>query len=358
MNNKHYRILALIGVLSLVLTGCATPTTRAPDTDEKAVDEETRKQLAIMYETGLKYHNHTMVVAYPLLKAAVPLCPEDIAPTLGLDPVNKYTLSKSMRPILEETYGIGDELVVLTIPPGSPADHAGLARGDTILALEGQAPIIGQGAAEEWRSLEEELLADRQSVTLTVRRDGMQSDVRIEPEDICNYTVFENFNDAVNAYATGEALLITAGLLRFVENDEELAMVIAHEIAHNAMQHMKAKKKNYAAGSILDVAAAIAGVNTGGTFGSIGAASHSKDFEAEADYVGLYIMALAGMRIDDAPRLWRRMAATQSASSGILASHPTTSERYVAMDMAIEEISHKQANGEELVPNYERAGDK
>jgi predicted Zn-dependent protease len=44
-------------------------------------------------------------------------------------------------------------------------------------------------------------------------------------------------SDAVNAFADGEKVVITKGMMRFVENDRELSLVIAHEMAHNAMGH-------------------------------------------------------------------------------------------------------------------------
>jgi len=54
----------------------------------------------------------------------------------------------------------------------------------------------------------------------------------------------------------------------------------------------------------------------------------AEDFEREADYVGLYIMALDGWPIDSAPDLWRRMAAQSPGSIKFASSHPTTAERF------------------------------
>jgi predicted Zn-dependent protease len=88
-------------------------------------------------------------------------------------------------------------------------------------------------------------------------------------------------------------------------------------------------------------------------FGQIGAGSYSQEFEAEADYVGLYIMANAGMPITDAPKFWRRMAAANPSDikTSHTASHPSTSYRMVALEEAVKEISAKINNGEPLVPN-------
>jgi predicted Zn-dependent protease len=132
--------------------------------------------------------------------------------------------------------------------------------------------------------------------------------------------------------------------------------VLAHEIAHNTMKHMDAKRTNASVGSILDIAAAIYGVNTHGMFGGLAGNAHSKGFESEADYVGLYLMTRAGLPIDDAPTFWRRMAANNPASirGGYLATHPATPERFVALEQTIAEIRDKQARGEPLVPNRKR----
>jgi predicted Zn-dependent protease len=141
-------------------------------------------------------------------------------------------------------------------------------------------------------------------------------------------------------------------MLRFVENDQELALVIGHELAHNAMGHIGAKTTNYVLGSVFDILAAAYGVNTQGAFGNAGAQAYSQGLEAEADYVGLYAVARADMPIDDSANFWRRFgAATGSIKTQYGASHPGSAERFVGIENAIVEIKAKQANGEALVPN-------
>ena len=86
-------------------------------------------------------------------------------------------------------------------------------------------------------------------------------------------------------------------------------------IAHNAMGHIDAKMANAMAGAgvglIFDILAAVAGVNTGGDFMRVGmnagAGAYSQSFEAEADYVGLYLMARARMAVDEVPDFWRML---------------------------------------------------
>ena len=100
---------------------------------------------------------------------------------------------------------------------------------------------------------------------------------------------------------------------------------------------------------------ALAGVNTGGAFSRLGtnagAGSFTKSFEAEADYVGLYLMARAGMDYRAAPQFWRRMSTINPKAISHASTHPVTPARFVLLQKTIAEIEAKQANKEALVPN-------
>jgi membrane-associated protease RseP (regulator of RpoE activity) len=354
MNMNKIKKFTVLYIISLTFMGCSTPATRTTGISEQAVDAETRKQLEIRLATDLREHDRVMAVAYPLLKSSVIVCDDDVVQSLGFVPFNLDTLDKDVRPAATKLYGMGDTLQVITVPPGSSADRAGLKRGDKLLYLNDQTIASGADALKKWNEQSSKTLKVSSSVNLTISRENEHMQFPLEAEKICGYSIAETYSDSVNAFADGKNVVLSAGMLRFAQDDKELALVISHEIAHNAMDHMEAKKNNYAAGSLLDIAAALAGVNTGGAFGGIAAGAHSKGFEAEADYVGLYIMALSDIPIEDAPGFWRRMAATHPESTrrgGFLASHPATSERFVALENTIEEIHNKQASGVPLTPN-------
>ena len=106
--------------------------------------------------------------------------------------------------------------------------------------------------------------------------------VRVDPAVACDYSIEVLNSDKVNAYADGNKLRITKGMMWFAQDDAELAMVLSHELAHNIMGHA-------------------------GTFASV--FYDKKSREADADYVGLYIMARGGFEIEKAPNFWRRLAA-------------------------------------------------
>jgi predicted Zn-dependent protease len=193
---------------------------------------------------------------------------------------------------------------------------------------------------------------------LTVKRGDSVSTVLIPMDTVCNYGVVVQKDDALNAFADGNTIYVTSAMMRFATEPAEIETVVAHEIAHNAMGHIDAKKRNAAVaglfGVLLDVAAASQGVNTGGEYtkqmAALGAMTFSQDFEREADYVGLYIMARANEPVTSSANLWRRMATESPGSIKFASSHPTTVERYVRLEAAAAEIEQKRTTGEPLVP--------
>lgn len=181
----------------------------------------------------------------------------------------------------------------------------------------------------------------------------------------CQYKVkFAPREQGINAHADGDNVVVYPALIDFAKDDNQLAFVISHEFAHNILGHVAAQQQNVVGGgllgTLLDVAAASQGVNTSGQFsklgGTVGQLRYSQDFEEEADYVGLYILARAGYKIEDAPGFWRLMslADPNGIYGSSVGSHPSNSTRYIAMNKAITEIRAKQQAGLPVVPNFQK----
>ena len=148
-----------------------------------------------------------------------------------------------------------------------------------------------------------------------------------------------------NAMAVpGGNLFITKGLIDAVESDDELAGVIAHEIAHNSLRHFERGAKNSSNISLAVLAAILAGAVFGttedaakiATVGSITLRAlqnnYSVELEKEADInavvyllktgkynpTGLYTVMIGFKKIEDSePQI----------EYGYLATHPATSTR-------------------------------
>ena len=84
---------------------------------------------------------------------------------------------------------------------------------------------------------------------------------------------------------------------------------------------------------------------------------HPQDFEREADYVGLYILAKANIDSSNIENFWRKLAAESPGSTiNYNSSHPTSQERWANIKEAQKEIIFKMENGIKLLP--ERIQDK
>ncbi len=351
---KQRTLLLLSLGLAALLSGCAAPTTHRTKVDDALIEIEARKQREIAFDTMLSGRQRLTAIAHPLLKAAAPLCGEETHLSLGAVFTNKYLFAEEFRDIAVVKLGVGEPLQILQVIGGSAAQRAGLMAGDIIVSLNGQSVPTGEDALKRFADILEESLKEGAPARIRVVRGDDRLSFQATPERICSYAVMLGPGDEVNAYADGQRIVIAGGMLRFARSDNELALVVAHELAHNAMGHIKAKMQNYMLGSLLDILAAAAGVNTQGVFGNMAAQAYSQEFEAEADYVGLYIMARAGLETAGAANFWRRMAAIHPGSIGRnhAATHPATAERFLAIEKTVAEIENKKAAGLPLEPRY------
>jgi len=298
-------------------------------------------------------------VALAVFRGGRALCGRQVAPTLGLAYANRESFNPALQPAADGLLGFDEHLKVTRIVEGSPAAKAGLEIGDVLTALGDHAAPAGPGAVEAFATLVRALPVGGRPVSLAVERAGVAQQLSVTPELVCDFSVTVMASDEVNAYTNGRTLRVMSGLLGMVVSDDELALVLAHEVGHNIMNHILLQKweamGGAAAGAMLDLLAAASGVDTQGKFTRAGVEAgtrrHSMARERQADYVGLYVMARAGFDIDVAPQLWRRMAALMPRSTRPMPTHPAPPERILAMERTVAEIKAKQASGQPLVPD-------
>lgn len=223
--------------------------------------------------------------------------------------------------------------------------------------LVAQEKIKKQAEAKEKRLKQQERL---NRVATNILQGGLALCPNLNKStNFCIYEFDLLEGGAVNAYADGKKLYITPAMIDFAKTDEELAIVLAHEYAHNLMEHISSQQGNALLGglfgAVLDGLATSQGVNTGSEFTKAGAQmaalAYSADFEQEADYVGLYVMEHAGYDISNAPNFWRRMSIENPSSVFTTTTHPTNPHRFIALEKTVKEIADKKASGIALLPN-------
>lgn len=358
---KRFPFFAFLSFLPVLALGaCAGPVTVGPQVSQSAVARETALQQELVFERSIADDAKTYGVAFPLLGANAEFCGQYVRPAIGVSVWNRHSVGRAYQAAAQNLYGLDDRLAVRTVGRASPALKAGLQSGDIIQSVNGQS-FTGANAG---RDFEQAMLQKgTQPSTFVVERNGQVRNITVTPVTICNFPVrVDHDSTAINAYADGKQIIITRGMLRFVENENELALVLAHELAHNALTHVDKLQQNAMTGSLggllIDGLFAAGGVSTNGQFaqigGNIGARQNSVAFEQEADYVGMYFMERAGYSAAKVAQFWRRMAAENEASVTARTTHPSSPERFLSIEGTYAEIQKKKAQGQPLVPTFSR----
>lgn len=141
----------------------------------------------------------------------------------------------------------------------------------------------------------------------------------------------------VNAWCMpGGKIAVYTGLMETLRlTDEELAAVMGHEIAHALREHGREKASQQAAqNAVIGIGAAVLGVGEGGAALANLAAQvtyglpNSREFEREADRIGVELAARAGYDPRAAITLWQKMSqAGGSGGPAFLSTHPTAADR-------------------------------
>jgi membrane-associated protease RseP (regulator of RpoE activity) len=353
-NPSRPRWLPVLIVVILAGGASCTPTLGVPQVSQVAVDEETRLQREMAVSMFQARRIRLARISTRLRVDSSELCGDLVAPFYGFVARSLSDISEEYRDTVARLWRFGDQPTVELVDPGSPAEEAGLEQGWKIARINGTEVRDERGVIEAVGS------ADGSNLELELAGERAGQVVEIVPVMACRFPVMLEIANTVNAFADGSNVFIASGMVKFVENDEELALVVGHEMAHNILDHIGKQQGNYMAGGLLglllDLGAAAAGINTGGAGQSIGASLgagvSASGFESEADYMGAYIAARAGYDVSGAPLLWRRMAVEHPGSidGAFMASHPSTPERFVALAKTVEEIEERRAAGEPLVP--------
>ena len=254
-----------------------------------------------------------IAVSTRVRRAAVGLCGEKVAPVLGLQIISFRDLPPEFITPAIRAFRIGEGAWVASVLPESAAARAGVTRGDHILAIDG-APV-----ENDWDVQTRRAAAGATRLQFAIERNGerIQLDVPYDPG--CYYQPFLSLSASWNAYASRgqRSIVIYSELVRASETDDELAMVIGHELGHIVLAHDSSEPRA----------------------------------EADADYFGAYAIALANYDPAAGSRLWAEMARTKVSSLIGYGTHPSAPERTLAVTRAVAEIAAKRAAGSPIEPD-------
>jgi Zn-dependent protease with chaperone function len=159
----------------------------------------------------------------------------------------------------------------------------------------------------------------------------------------------------VNAWCMpGGKIAVYTGIIEKLNlSDDELAAIIGHEIAHALREHGRERASQQAAqGAVLGIGGALLGIGDIGTgLAQIVAdvtisLPNSREFEREADRIGVELAARAGYDPRAAVTLWQKMAASGGGGPPqFLSTHPSSANR----------IQDLQNYSNQVMPLYNKA---
>ncbi len=158
-----------------------------------------------------------------------------------------------------------------------------------------------------------------------------------------DYAVFEDASPNAFVLPSGQ-IGVTTGLLKLVQNDDQLAAVRGHEVGHVVARHAAERYSTQSTtGLVLGAVQSRAGdyAQAVGALGGMGAQvglllPFSRSHELEADRLGVDYVAAAGYKPSESVALWRVMAQQrQSGTPEFASTHPSDQTRITALQQYI-----------------------
>lgn len=156
----------------------------------------------------------------------------------------------------------------------------------------------------------------------------------------------------------GGKIIVYAGILSLIEYEDELAFILAHEIAHALLDHSRTsasvnKTKNSISNATWIGSFALDMMGLGGAGDLTRAAVNVADFgshyfltepwgrdhELEADKLGLKLAYMAGYDMSIVPDFWQKFSEGNSNDFDFFSTHPSDSKRIAVMRESLYELS-------------------
>ncbi len=256
-------------------------------------------------------------IAYGISTATATEC-RDPQMVTGLLLHDLSAYDPSVRRPVSRAFSLTAGIGVIQIVPGSAADRAGLQIDDEILS-------VGDVSAEDsaaitqprksYRRLEQfardlEVSLRDGPVRLKLRRGGVVVQTTLTPELGCGGEISLLRSRRVNAWSDGDHVVVTTPMMKLARSNDELAFIVAHEMAHNILGH-----SSHSSGGVF-------GLRLGG-----------KRQELAADYLAVWLMTNGGYKAEGGINLLRSVR--QRYWWRISLDHPSFGSRIKTVARAI-----------------------
>lgn len=235
-------------------------------------------------------------------------------------------------------------VVVMTNTGCSHNPHIG--RSQFMLISDDQ---LAQMSAGTWdQILQTEPISNDRALNRRITRIGTNVvDAAGNPNKTWEFHVIDS--NQVNAFVLpGGQVAFYRGILDLMDNDDQVATVMGHEVGHVMAQHAAERASQQIAAGVIVTGVSIAAGESGSDYAPLIAAAlgagvtfgvilpYSRQHEYEADRLGVDYMAGADYRPEEAVRFWEKMAARSGGkTSDFMSTHPADHKRIDAIKQHI-----------------------
>jgi hypothetical protein len=277
------------------------------------------------YEALRQVDQRLATIAYRLTTANAALC-RDTQPVIGaaLHASDQYAASEAEA--VRAAFSFPVPVAVEAVVPGGPAALAGVRANDGVSAVAGApvpAPARDAASTSATRDAVQAMIARLPAdapFALGLVQDGRAHVVTVTPRPGCRVEFEVLAGNKLGASSDGHVVQVGALLFeRF--DDDAIAVVVAHELAHAILRHRERLEA--------------AGVKWGllAEFGRNGRLFRIA--ETEADAMGAFLLRNAGYDPQLAVRFWRAEGTTIDGGLFRSRTHPSASARSAAIAAAL-----------------------
>jgi Zn-dependent protease with chaperone function len=140
-------------------------------------------------------------------------------------------------------FALSSHVSVMAVVSSRPAQRSGLQAQDQLVSVNGRALSVAKASARSTNkavAFAQNILAEEMAkgeVKLRISRGGELYDLQFTADIGCASDVELLAGGGANAWADGTRVVVGDGLIAHCRTDSDLALVIAHELAHNLLRH-------------------------------------------------------------------------------------------------------------------------
>ncbi len=302
--------------------------------EEKEIKEQSKFLVSSLAEKSRKLHD----IAWPIMKSNIDSCINAKINAFGLmvSHIDELPSSLNSSFYAASPKNIENDIIlfpmIVSVANNSPAHRSQVMEGDLIISINNS--LVSK---ENYKALLDEA-AIKGILKITIKRQQKEILYNLISEVICGYPVQAMISPIPNAYADGSKIYITIATFDFVKDDQELAFLIGHELAHNVYHYKGDPLYESAANPIpVEEKPSLQKISDLLIF-------QTEEKEIEADLYGVEFAIKAGILQNKVANYFRRLSiyAPELMKDSFFRMHPGNARRVAEIEKKIKALQSEQ----------------